>query len=118
MFPNWNEAGTEDVMNPKKQRVLISNATIVSMDPKLGVIERGDLLIEDDRIAPVGLKIARDNAELIDQSEFLPATAECRSKRSARCSKRSRNSCASRRERLSRRTRASTRSRAGYWSRP
>jgi len=57
-------------MNSKKKRVLISNATIVSMDPNLGVIERGDLLIEDDRIAQVGPKIACDNAESIDASRM------------------------------------------------
>jgi len=60
-------------MNPEKKRVLISNATIVSMDPNLGVIERGDLLIEDDRIAQIGPKIACDNAESIDASGMIVA---------------------------------------------
>ncbi len=60
-------------MNPKSKRVLISNATIVSMDPGLGVIERGDLLIEEDRIAQVGLTIDCDDAESIDASGMIVA---------------------------------------------
>jgi len=55
------------------RRVLFSNATIVSMDPNLGLIERGDLLIEDDRIAQVGGKIVCEDAEPIDASGMILA---------------------------------------------
>jgi len=60
-------------MQPRRNRVLISNAAIVSMDPDLGVIERGDLLIEGDRIAQVGGEIACDDAETIDGSGAIVA---------------------------------------------
>ena len=35
-------------------RTLIKNGTILTVDPKLGDIERGDILIEGDRIREVG----------------------------------------------------------------
>ena len=38
-------------------KTLIQGGTIISMDPAIGDIERGDLLIEDDRIAEVGSSI-------------------------------------------------------------
>ena len=46
-------------MAPKNARLLISNATIVSMNSDLGVLERCDLLFEGDRIARVRSDKAR-----------------------------------------------------------
>ncbi|OGA25729.1 MAG: hypothetical protein A3I01_00145 [Betaproteobacteria bacterium RIFCSPLOWO2_02_FULL_65_24] len=47
-------------------QTLIRNAWVVSMDPAIGDIERGDVLIEDDRIAEVGRGIAAPNAAIED----------------------------------------------------
>ncbi|MFD5549264.1 amidohydrolase, partial [Streptomyces goshikiensis] len=37
-----------------RRRILFTGATIVTMDPRLGVIDRGDLLVEGDSITAVG----------------------------------------------------------------
>ena len=55
------------------KRVLISQATIVSMDAGLGVLERGDLLIEGERIAQVAPEIACEDAEVIDARGMIAA---------------------------------------------
>ena len=53
------------------RRKLIKGAAIVSMDPKVGDLRSGDVLIEDDRIAAVAPTIAADDAEVIDASHML-----------------------------------------------
>ena len=35
-------------------RIRVKGATIVSMDPKLGIIESGDLLIDNGKIVAIG----------------------------------------------------------------
>lgn len=45
---------------------LISNATILSVDPKVGEINRGDILIKDDRIAEIGVALGAHADETID----------------------------------------------------
>ncbi|MDB5568472.1 MAG: hypothetical protein JWP84_5038 [Tardiphaga sp.] len=47
-------------------RVLIKDATIVTMDDALGDLPGGDLLVEDGRIAAVRPHIDADDAEIID----------------------------------------------------
>ena len=49
---------------------LIKNATIVSMDPQVGVIYGGDILIGDDRIVDVRRNI-NASAQLIDGSNMI-----------------------------------------------
>jgi len=48
------------------KRTLIAGAAIVSMDPAVGDLETGDLLIEGDRIAAVAPRIEAADAERID----------------------------------------------------
>ena len=48
------------------RRLLFTNATIISMDPVVGDLPSGDLLIEDGRIAAVAPGIVADDAEVID----------------------------------------------------
>jgi cytosine/adenosine deaminase-related metal-dependent hydrolase len=48
------------------QRLLFTRATILSMDPALGDIPCGDLLVEDGRIAAVAPSIDVDDAEVVD----------------------------------------------------
>ena len=51
---------------------LIRGATIVSMDPKIGIVEGGDILIGDDKIIAIDKHIDADNAEIVDaRGRFL-----------------------------------------------
>lgn len=47
-------------------RKLIRNAHIITIDPRLGVIPRGDILIEGSKIAAIGVDLAVSDAEIID----------------------------------------------------
>ena len=51
-------------------RILIKNGTIVSMDRQTGDL-RGDVLVENDRIAAIGPAIEAADAEIIDASEMI-----------------------------------------------
>jgi cytosine/adenosine deaminase-related metal-dependent hydrolase len=52
-------------------RTLIKNGTILTVDPKLGDLDRGDVLIEDDRIVEVGRNLAAAGAAEIDASRMI-----------------------------------------------
>ncbi len=52
-------------------RILIKGAQIITMDPSLGDIAPGDILIEGERIAAVGHAIDADNAEIVDGASFI-----------------------------------------------
>ena len=52
-------------------RTLIQGATIVTMDAKLGDIERGDILIEGDKIAAVGRNLPAAGATIVDGRDQL-----------------------------------------------
>ena len=47
-------------------RTLIKHATIVSMDPQIGDLDSGDVLIDGEKIAEVGHNITADDTEIID----------------------------------------------------
>jgi cytosine/adenosine deaminase-related metal-dependent hydrolase len=49
-------------------RVLLRGGYVLSMDPVLGELERGDVLIEGDSIAAVGARLEAEDAELLDVS--------------------------------------------------
>src|SRR5947209_18507579 len=54
---------------PSGRPVVFRNATVLTIDPSLGMIERGDVLVVDNRIAEVGRQInAPDSAVEIDAS--------------------------------------------------
>ncbi|HKX06678.1 MAG TPA: amidohydrolase family protein [Stellaceae bacterium] len=53
------------------RRLLIKSGTIVTMDPDVPDLERGDLLIEDDRIAAVAPTISADDTEVIDAARAI-----------------------------------------------
>ena len=52
-------------------RTLIKNGTILTVDPRLGDLDRGDVLIEDDRIVEVGRNLAAAGADEIDASRMI-----------------------------------------------
>ncbi|MEU5705072.1 amidohydrolase family protein [Streptomyces aurantiacus] len=49
-----------------RRRILFTGATIVTMDPDLGVLDRGDLLVEGDTIAAVGPGPITGDAVVVD----------------------------------------------------
>ena len=52
-------------------RTLIRTATIVSVDPNVGDLQRGDILIDGGRIAAISGSIAAEDAEIIDASNQI-----------------------------------------------
>ena len=53
------------------QRTHLKGGTIVTMDPSLGILPSGDILIEGGRIAEVAPEIRADGAEVIDASHRI-----------------------------------------------
>ncbi|GGK00590.1 cytosine deaminase [Streptomyces camponoticapitis] len=49
-----------------RRRVLFTGATVVTMDPDLGVIDNGDLLVEGDTITAVGRDLGAGDAVVVD----------------------------------------------------
>ncbi|MGW2444535.1 amidohydrolase family protein [Streptomyces sp. NPDC001675] len=49
-----------------RRRILFTGATVVTMDPDLGVIDGGDLLVEGDTITAVGRDLAAADAVVVD----------------------------------------------------
>ena len=52
-------------------RTLIKNAVVVTMDPALGDIDGGDILVENDKIAAVGRNIAAPGAQVVDGTNHI-----------------------------------------------
>jgi cytosine/adenosine deaminase-related metal-dependent hydrolase len=48
------------------KRTLIRNATVITVDPQLGNLDQGDILIEGSKIAAVGTGLEAGGAEIID----------------------------------------------------
>lgn len=49
-----------------ERRILFTGATIVTMDPDFGVIDRGDLLVEGDTITAIGFDLDAGDAVVVD----------------------------------------------------
>lgn len=55
-----------------RDEILIRGATVVSMDPEVGVLDRGDILVRDGAIAAVGGSVdATPAAEVIDATGMI-----------------------------------------------
>ena len=54
-----------------EQRTLITGGTVVSMDPSIGILDQGDVLIVDDRIAQIDHRIDAPDAEVIDATNMI-----------------------------------------------
>jgi cytosine/adenosine deaminase-related metal-dependent hydrolase len=70
VFAQAPSGGTGD-SSSSSGPVLIRGADLLTMDPELGEIERGDVLIENGRIAAVGDGLTRDGAEVIDANGMI-----------------------------------------------
>ena len=62
-----------------KTRILLKGGTIVSMDPKVGDLVKGDLLIEGKKIASIAPDIAAADAQVIDANSCIvvPGLVDC-----------------------------------------
>ena len=74
-------------------RTLIRQATIISVDPKVGDLRRGDILIDGSRIAAIAPKIEAGDAEVIDvhreaAREVMHRAADLRRARAVRATDR------------------------------
>ena len=49
-------------------KTLIRGGTIVSMDPQIGDLPKGDVLIDGERIAAIAPHIQADDAQVVDAS--------------------------------------------------
>ncbi|MGW6307089.1 amidohydrolase family protein [Streptomyces niveus] len=54
-----------------RRRVLFSGGTVVTIDPGLGIIDNGDVLVEGDTITAVGRDLAAGDALVIDATGML-----------------------------------------------
>jgi 5-methylthioadenosine/S-adenosylhomocysteine deaminase len=52
-------------------RTLIRNATIISVDPNIGDLQRGDILIDGSKIAAIAPSIPADDAEIVDAANRI-----------------------------------------------
>lgn len=52
-------------------RTLIKSGIVVSMDPRIGDLPKGDVLIDDDKIVDVGPSLDVDDAEVIDADGMI-----------------------------------------------
>ena len=53
------------------QRLLIRNGFVVSMDPDVGDIPSGDVLVEEGKIVEVGRDLGVSDAEQVDASGMI-----------------------------------------------
>jgi 5-methylthioadenosine/S-adenosylhomocysteine deaminase len=53
------------------QRLLIKGGMVLSMDPVVGDLARGDLLIEGDRILAIGTGLDAEGADIIDATDMI-----------------------------------------------
>jgi 5-methylthioadenosine/S-adenosylhomocysteine deaminase len=60
-----------DFSVPPTGRTLIRGGTVLSLDPELGDLEQGDVLVEDDRILAVGPDLSNGEVEVIDASGMI-----------------------------------------------
>ena len=65
-------------VNPR-QRLLLKGGTIISMDPRVGDLAKGDVLIEGTKIAAVGPNLSAAGAQTIDSSNMIliPGLVDC-----------------------------------------
>ncbi len=52
-------------------RTLIKNATVISIDPGIGELHGGDILIDGEKILDVGRSLSADNAQTMDASNMI-----------------------------------------------
>ena len=66
-----------ETANSDGRRIVIRNATIISMDPRVGNLACGDLLIEGQRIAEIAPRVDVDTAVEIDARDKIVIPGFC-----------------------------------------
>jgi cytosine/adenosine deaminase-related metal-dependent hydrolase/ribose/xylose/arabinose/galactoside ABC-type transport system permease subunit len=69
-IPDFYAVGT-DFAAPPTGRKLVKNAMVLTLDPAIGDLVPGDVLIEGDRIVRVAPEITTTDAEIIDASGMI-----------------------------------------------
>jgi len=69
-LPDFYPTGTNFSVVPTGRK-LIKNGIVLSLDPQIGEISGGDVLIEGERIVEVGRGLEADGAEIIDASSMI-----------------------------------------------
>jgi len=69
-LPALYPAGTDFRVTPTGRK-LIQGGIVLSLDPDVGELTSGDVLIEGDRIAAVGVGLSAGDAEVIDASGMI-----------------------------------------------
>jgi cytosine/adenosine deaminase-related metal-dependent hydrolase len=74
----WERIGRQDPVSAR-QRILIRDATIISMDPRVGNFAKGDVLTQGTRIAAVGRDLSAGGAQVIDAGNMIliPGFVDC-----------------------------------------
>src|SRR5205085_11830088 len=65
------ERFTRDTPVNPRQRLLLKGGTIISMDPRIGDLLRGDILIEGTKISAVGPNLSAANAQVIHAANMI-----------------------------------------------
>jgi len=63
--------GTAPTTASERGVILIKNAAVISMDPKIGVTPRADILVRDGVIENVGENLTSDGAQIIDAKDMI-----------------------------------------------
>ena len=69
-LPAFYPSGTDFRVAPTG-RTLIRGGTVLSLDPQIGDLTRGDVLVEGDRIVAVGPALSKGEVEVIDATDMI-----------------------------------------------
>ena len=69
-LPAFYPSGTDFRVVPTG-RTLIRGGTVLSLDPQVGDLTRGDVLVEGDRIVAVGPALSNGEVEVIDATDMI-----------------------------------------------
>jgi 5-methylthioadenosine/S-adenosylhomocysteine deaminase len=61
----------DDASVAKPGTFLIKGGALITVDPTIGTLPKGDVLIRDGQITDVGIDLADSTAEIIDASDMI-----------------------------------------------
>src|SRR5688572_20347340 len=57
--------------DPRRGRYLIRNGSVITVDPALGTLPRGDVLVDQGRIVAVGRDLDAPGAKIVDATDMI-----------------------------------------------